>query len=223
MTVARFFRDLRLSLHITPPQAAYTLRTSEATIAALESADVLQLPPWAETQRIISEYTALARIDSRAVIMVVADLTREALRAEHPSGSDPRPQQALPPPAARAVSSPVSSPAGSPAQRRRAAPLIRIATEKIATEARRLPQHAIRKFAKRPDRAFYAVSLPLALLFVVLNGSVQDTVAKPFKSAVNWVSGSMQQAFPRVRDGFTWIEVSDPRSRRADKLPPASR
>ena len=71
---------------------------------------------------------------------------------------------------------------------------------------------------KRPQRALYAVSLPLGLVLLMLNTSVFDMVAKPFGSSVRWVSAYFQEHFAPVHDGLRYIEVDDPRSRRADKL-----
>ena len=75
--------------------------------------------------------------------------------------------------------------------------------------------HQIRQ---RPQRALYALSLPLGLVLVMLHTSVFALVAKPFSAAVSSVSVYFQVHFAPVRDGLRYIEVDDPRSRRADKL-----
>ena len=88
----------------------------------------------------------------------------------------------------------------------------------IASGAKRLPQDAMHQIRQRPQRALYALSLPLGLLLLLLNTSVFALVAKPFSSAVRAVSVYFQEHFAPVRDGLRYIEVDDPRSRRADKL-----
>jgi hypothetical protein len=88
----------------------------------------------------------------------------------------------------------------------------------IANGARRLPQEALDQFRRRPQRALYAVSLPLGLLLLTLHSSIFETVSKPFGSAVRWASSYFQEHYGPVRDGMRYIEVDDPRSRRGDKL-----
>jgi hypothetical protein len=75
--------------------------------------------------------------------------------------------------------------------------------------------HQIRQ---RPQRALYALSLPLALLLLLLHTSIFNLIARPFSSTVRSVSVYFQEHFSPVRDGLRYIEVDDPRSRRADKL-----
>ncbi len=88
----------------------------------------------------------------------------------------------------------------------------------IASGARRLPQDAMHQIRQRPQRALYALSLPLGLLLLMLHTSVFALVAKPFDATVRSVSVYFQEHFAPVRDGLRYIEVDDPRSRRADKL-----
>ena len=88
----------------------------------------------------------------------------------------------------------------------------------IASGAKRFPQGAMDQIRQRPQRALYAVSLPLGLLLLLLNTSVFALVAKPFSSTVRSVSVYFQVHFAPVRDGLRYIEVDDPRLRRADKL-----
>jgi hypothetical protein len=87
----------------------------------------------------------------------------------------------------------------------------------IASGARRLPKDAMHQIRARPQRALYALSLPL-LLVLLFHASAFEVIAKPFGSAVRSVSAYFQEHFAPERDGFRWIEINDPRSRRADKL-----
>jgi hypothetical protein len=88
----------------------------------------------------------------------------------------------------------------------------------IANGAKRLPQGAIHQIKERPQRAVYALSLPLGLLLLLMHVSIIDLVGKPFAAGVRAVSAYVQEHFAPVHDGFRYIDVGDPRSRRADKL-----
>ncbi len=91
----------------------------------------------------------------------------------------------------------------------------------IAEGARRLPQEALNQARERPVRTFYALSLPLALLLVLLNPQgLGAAVAKPFRSVVAAAHDVLAVNFAPRREGLRWIEVSDPRTRRGDRLSP---
>jgi hypothetical protein len=88
----------------------------------------------------------------------------------------------------------------------------------IASGARRLPTQAFNQVRERPQRALYALSLPLGLLLILLHSSIFETISEPFGRAVHWVSFYFQEHYGPVKDGMRYIEVDDPRIRRADKL-----
>ena len=88
----------------------------------------------------------------------------------------------------------------------------------IADHAKRLPEVALNQVRQRPQRALYALSLPLGLLLLMMHSSIFATVSGPFGSAVRWVSSYFQEHYGPVRDGLRYVEVEDPRSRRGDKL-----
>ncbi len=88
----------------------------------------------------------------------------------------------------------------------------------FASGARRLPQQALNQVRERPQRALYAISLPLVLLLVLMHSSIFATISQPFGVVVQWVSAYMQEHYGPVRDGMRYIEVDDPETRRADKL-----
>lgn len=188
--VARFFVDLRRALGMTPTQAALSVSTRVEVIDALENGKFEMLPPWPETTRVVLAYTARAGVDGRPVLGAMSTLIASMAR-KHPS-----PAQSMQP--------------AAPAPRRpRSAPLRRAGTA-LAAGAKHV--------RARPDRAFYAVSLPLGVVLLALNTSVLSHAAKSFGDTGRWVLSSVHEIFPIVRDGFRWIEVEDPRSRRGDKL-----
>jgi hypothetical protein len=88
----------------------------------------------------------------------------------------------------------------------------------IASGARRLPTQALNQVRERPQRALYALSLPLGLLLILMHSSIFGTISEPFGTAVRWASSYFQEHYGPVRDGMRYIEVDDPRTRRADKL-----
>jgi hypothetical protein len=190
--IARFFVDLRRALRLTVPQAAYYLQVPTDVVEALETGHVEALPEWHETSAIVMTYAAMAGINARPVLNVLAGLMSDVSRPALPG---PREARAVVLTGRNFVR------AGSA----------------LANGTMRLPQDAIDQLRKRPQRAVYALSLPL-LLALMLYGSAFDIVAKPFGSTVRWFSVYFQEHFAPVRDGLRWIEVDDPRTRRADKL-----
>ena len=198
---ARFFIDVRRLLGVTPHQAAVELVTRVETIEALENGQIGLLPPWPETARVVMAYAAWAGIDGRPVLSVIADLMREYRSHQHVA-LKPAPVHTVP---------------------RLQVDRIRRAGNAIAHGAIRLPREAIRQVRQRPDRAFYALSFPLAVLIIVLNTSALQAslnhLPRPVVSVATGVKSYFQVAFAPVREGFKWIEVDDPRKRRGDKLP----
>lgn len=200
MDVARFFIDLRRTIGANVPQAAQQLRTSINTLAALERADASGLPPWAETQRVVMGYAAWAGIDGRPVLAALSILVREE---EH------RRQMAR---QAAAVRPAVTA----------SAERLRQIQFAITEGARRLPKEALKEARERPVRTFYALSMPLALLLLSLNShflkDVAHFVGRPLRAATHSISDMWAVTFAPHREGYRWIEVNNPRSRRSDRL-----
>jgi hypothetical protein len=176
------------------------MRVHPEIIEALETGQVEYLPPWPQTARIIMDYTSVAGIDGRPVLTAVGGLLIALQRSR-----DPAPVQRQDSHAPQAAH--VAQAGGH---------FVR-AGSAIANGARRLPKDAMHQIRERPQRALYALSLPLFIL-LFFHASIFDGIARPFGAAVNYASAYFQEHFAPVRDGFRWIEVSDPRSRRADKL-----
>lgn len=198
--VAKFFIDLRRTIGATPIQAAQRLATSPQIIAALERANVGMLPPWPETCRIVMSYAAWAGIDGRPVLTALGILAKEA---------DQHRQTVKQAAAVR--------PAVTASSERLAA--MRYA---ISQSALRLPREAFNQARERPVRTFYALSVPLlALMFMMHSHFLRDAGSlmwRPFKAVVTVVHDRFAVSFAPRREGLRWIEVSDPRRRRSDKL-----
>jgi hypothetical protein len=189
--VARFFIDLRRALRLTLPQAAHYIQVHPEVIETLETGQIEYLPPWSETARIVLTYSSMAGVDGGPVLNAIGGLLAALAQ---PVAEAPKPT------------------------RPESGGHFRRAGSAIASGAKRLPQDAIHQIRQRPQRALYALSLPLGLVLVMLHTSVFALVAKPFSAAVSSVSVYFQVHFAPVRDGLRYIEVDDPRSRRADKL-----
>ncbi|MFN3869189.1 MAG: helix-turn-helix domain-containing protein [Hyphomicrobiaceae bacterium] len=78
----------------------------------------------------------------------------------------------------------------------------------------------------RPVRRLAAVALAMAALggtvgYTSVGATAVSSLPAPASRAVRSLSDFFVEQFAPVRDGHRWIEVADPRSRRADKLPVA--
>jgi hypothetical protein len=211
--IARFFIDLRQALRLTVPQAAQYLQVRPEVVEALETGQVEYLPPWQETAAIVMTYTSMAGVNGRPALNAISGLISYLSSSAPPVRQQPvfreRP---------RAEPTPRASPSPNRAPNLAGRNFMR-AGSAIANGARRLPQEAFDQVRRRPQRALYALSLPLfGLLLLTLHSSIFETVARPFGSAVRWVSTYFQEHYGPVRDGMRYIEVDDPRSRRGDKL-----
>jgi hypothetical protein len=207
--IARFFIDLRQALRLTVPQAAQFLQVRPEVVEALETGQVEYLPQWQETAAIVMTYTSMAGVNGRPALNAIGGLITYLAASAPPIQRSTPVQQ----PVVRTRSQPNVYPTANPSSRN----LMR-AGSAIANGARRLPQEALNQVRRRPQRALYALSLPLGLLLLMLHSSIFETVATPFGSAVRWVSTYFQEHYGPMRDGMRYIEVDDPRSRRGDKL-----
>ena len=203
--IALFFRDLRKFLGVTQQQAAAQLLTHVQVIDALENADVRYLPQWPETTRVVMAYAAWARIDGRPILGALAALQNGLV-----------PRRPLPVRNAAAY-----------AHVQQSVVRLRQAGVVLVEGAKRLPQEAINQARERPARTFYAVSLPMCLVLLMLNTSalqgVINMVGGPLAKFATSLRETMAVQFAPVREGLRWIEVEDPRSRRSDRLKPSGR
>ena len=225
--IARLFFDLRSALRVTPQQLALHLQATPSTLLALEYGDFEHLPVWSETSRVVIAYTALAGIDGRPVLAALADTLRRS--ANVPMLAAPAPPRDMAPAPSRYTA--VASvdvhqvPPVAKQQAPKKAPPVRrffAAGSALANGAKRLPADALQHVRERPRRALYAVSLPLGIVLLLLNTSALEAafsnVPRPVARVAQDVRSYFQVQFAPVREGLRWIEVDDPRRRRADKL-----
>jgi helix-turn-helix protein len=213
--IAQFFIDLRQALRLTLPQAAQYLQVRPEVVEALETGQVEYLPPWSETAAIVMTYTSMAGVNGRPVLNAMGGLISYLSSLAQPVAQPVFNERHRP--VERAQINQRSQLAPRPQSNLASRNFMR-AGSVIASGARRLPQEALNQVRQRPQRALYALSLPLGLLLLMLHSSIFETVARPFGSAVRWVSTYFQEHYGPVRDGMRYIEVDDPRSRRGDKL-----
>ena len=199
--VARFFVDLRRAVGAHQLQIAAELQTHADVIAALERCDLEQLPAWPEISRVVLGYTAWAGVDGRPVLGAIGIVLKDAEQRRQTAAQVARMRPAVAASSAR----------------------LRHASLRIAEGARRLPREALIQARERPVRTFYALSLPLGIMLLMLNGGVlgklYSHVPQPIIEVALSVKESVAVHFPPIREGLRWIEVEDPRSRRGDKLP----
>ncbi|MGL4396463.1 MAG: hypothetical protein ACRCS9_08000 [Hyphomicrobium sp.] len=201
--LAHFFYDLRMRLQLTPEQAAYHLATHPQVVLALETGHFGHLPPWPEVVRIVHTYVGFVQIDGRPLLEALAAVQQADLRQRHGT-------------LLAHVSGEGDDHAAGPSTGER----LRRARSMIAENAMRLPREAYVHARELPARTFYAVSLPLALLILVLNSSL-------LQMALSHLPGPLSHAASAVTSlwsgssgaGEHWVDVEDPRARRSDKLP----
>ena len=229
------FQRIRQMAGLSLLQIAHRLRTTIAVIDALERGDVERLPPWPETVVVVSGFTAMAGVDPRPVLAAIREgLSSKVIEArpvaantrsrmQQPEQSRPRTVQKVPSGPVRALSRTMAvreTLAGIPARLQNLA-------AKMAPLAARSSVFAKVPALKRPLRMpvalSLAVTLPLALIVSFgSGGSLQAAVSglpSPLSSAFRKVEDYMLRSMAVEKNGMTWIEVSDPRSRKTDKLP----
>lgn len=206
--IGHIFRSMRSAMNVSRETIARRLATSPSIIDGFETGALRALPHWKETSRIIRGYCEMLRIDPEPLLWRM----REQLSA--PS-APPRPMVAAPP-APRPQTVPWPG-AGAPAA---AAPMSRSRREKPTAPPRR-----------RTGRLF-AASAPIALL---LGAAILTQVAPgPIYRAVGllprmieWPARALLDRIVLLsaptREGLKWIEVGDPRLRKADKLHTSTR
>lgn len=208
----RLFRELRHVLRLTPNQLAARLDTRREVIEALEAGDVHGLPSWPETVRVVRAFTGLARIDPGPVLHLIREqMGREAAgggarRGLAPFGWKGRVRRSVEAGAQR-VSKGL---AGLPGASGRVA---RFAGGDPATGL------AFRLLTRKGRRGLLlAVGLPVAIYLLLAQGVGASYLAGPLAGMAHSVDAFVRAQLAPRRDGFVWIDVPDPRTRRADRL-----
>jgi hypothetical protein len=193
--LALIFRNMRLAMRVSRETIARRLATTAATIDSFEQGAVGALPHWKETCRIVRAYGALARMDTEPILLRIHEELQALARQSRPA-------------------TPVEF-TGRPAPR----------TQPTVPRSRRGQVRASRR--RRRARVLFALSAPLALAVAVVYlaqaapqpvyraiGLLPDAAEHLVRAGLDYV---VVLSAPR-RDGLRWIDVSDPRVRKADKL-----
>lgn len=217
---------MRLALPMTPGELALRLATTIDVIMLLEQGRLRALPHWEETQRIIGGLCALHHVDPWPILNRILEQTSPT-QFGAPPARGPGALKRTPNHPATAGAPPVAAPEPRTAPRKRqtqpaAQPVKRA---KKAKEPRRWQR---RLFGRGSGRVLMAVAGPM----VVVAAAVWTVQAQPraLRSAIDILPPSLSTPMlagldtlaarmsPR-HDGMRWIEVADPSSRKADKLP----
>ncbi len=201
-SLSRLFQDARSYMQLTREELAHRLGTTAGVIAAFEAGAISAFPTWAETRRVVEGYAALVDFDPRALLGHIE--TRMNSRPPQ------RPQPLMPAPAPVQIrTAPVRSTKGSaqPTGIPRAQRSGRLRRHRVVV--------AVGAAAILGAIGFYwaAFSRPAVLMSAVR--ALPSPIATPIRAAMD---GLVAVTAPR-RDGLRWIEVEDPRTRKADKLP----
>ena len=201
--VGKIFRNMRAALKVPRDALARRLATSTAVIDSFEAGAISALPHWKETERIVRSYCDLLRFDPEPVLWRLRSQLQAVANYARPAPA-PWPQAQAPPSMARPGSTreimlPAEAASARPRRRRRRArTLIVLSTPMVFAVA----LVYLGQSASKP------VYQAIALLPVPIAG--------PLRAGFDYLVGLTTPS----RDGLTWIEVSDPRSRKVDKLPP---
>ena len=199
--IGKIFRNMRSALKVPRDALARRLATSTAVIDAFEAGAIGALPHWKETERIVRSYCDLLRFDPEPVLWRLR--SQFQLAANYARSAPQPPSQArsgITRPGLRGERSTSAAPAAGarPARRRRRARTLFVLSTPIVFAATLV---YLGQSASRP--VYQAIALlPLP-------------IAGPVRAGFDYFVGLTMPS----RDGLTWIEVSDPRSRKTDKLP----
>jgi hypothetical protein len=195
--LGRIFHNMRLSMKASRDLIARRLATAVSTVENFEAGAVGAFPHWRETERIVRGYCELLRLDPAPILWRI----RSQLQAP---ASGVRPTAASTPNPAAGLRRPPSHP----------------------------PPHTGPARRRRRGRVLFALSAPIALAAVVVYlthvasgpvyhgiGMLPDVLRKPVRAGLD----QLMLLTATTRDGLRWVDVSDPRARKADKLEPASR
>lgn len=224
--LGQLFRTMRTTLGRPPEVIASVIGTTTDVIARLEAGDLRALPPLPETRRLITAYGQILELDVRPILhrleqQLEPQLALSRMPAATPAPPAPLPQVARLPTGPAAARAPVQHPLPA---RPRAAPTtatgplqqVIAATAAVAGTLR----HRARSAGWQKVVAAVAVAGMLGALW--LAGPIIGAVTATADLMPGSRTGGSRQAAIRApgADGLVWIDVADPRTRKADRLDP---
>ena len=224
--IGALFRDLRRILRLPLPDLAIRLGTRIEVITALERGEIGRLPPWPETVRVVTGFTSLARIDPRPVLAIIReqmDGTATVVGAGKDASRKPL----------RSLARATASAAGRVAATTRSAASVAWGAREAMTQRWIASQTADmdldadeRQSMAWLGRTGIMLLLVLSLTFATylvrsagLEGALAD-LRTPIVRLMNKTQDyiSQRMASSSGSEELKWIDVDDPRSRRADRL-----
>jgi hypothetical protein len=216
--------DMRLALGMTPGELALRLGTTVDVIMTLEQGRLRALPHWEETQRIVLGLSALHRVDARPILQRIFEQTSQTHIGAPPErgagalmrGMDSRPNRLT-----ERLADRMSGRA--PARITPSEP----PPPRAPNSARPAKRWAKPRRARRRGRALMAVAGPMVMIAAAVwtvqaqPRALRDAIAGLPATISHPVLGGLDALAVRLaprRDGLRWIDVSDPRSRKADRL-----
>ena len=243
--LAGIFRGMRAALGMTSAELARRIATAPAVIASLEAGYIGALPPWPETERLIIALGRLVDADVRPILarmqqhlgstsVTVAQVSppfgpalyRVAARPQTAIASRPASSAVSRPPAAQRSTSAVSAP---PAATSRTAAVE--STGKVGLGAPvsfwlRCRGMLKSRWVKAAVAALCSILIAGVALTAVPSGasSLRATIDQLPPGLVRSVRGGFERMLQRTSagsDGLKHVDVWDPKSRKADRLPVA--
>src|SRR5262245_35312522 len=205
--LGQIFRNMRLAMKVSRETIARRLATSTICVDNFEAGAVAALPHAKETDRIVRGYCELLRLDPEPILWRIRSHMQALAQQASAAAPMPLPSGIVPTTGGRSA--------------RRSAPVAR----PPRTRSERATSNAPRR---RRTRALFALSAPVALLAALVYVAhavprpvyrtialLPDPAGHAVRAALDYV---VLLTAPR-REGLRWIEVSDPRLRKANKLP----
>ena len=210
------FSRMRADLRLTVTALARRIGTDVSTINNFEAGAINALPAWQETVRIVDGYAMMLGIDPSRIlsrILIHQPIESSGTNHRHPVGSLPL--------LLTQASSEQTVPVPDGSNRRRSS---RDAADQAGRES---VVNDTRLRRRRRSRRLAAIAVPFVLVGV-LGLWVQSSprtvyalaAAMPSPMRTSLTAGAdylILQTAPS-RDGLKWIDVGDPRARKADKL-----
>ena len=207
--LGQIFRNMRLAMKVSRETIARRLATSTACVDNFEAGAVAALPHAKETDRIVRGYCELLRLDPEPILWRIRSHLEALAEGARAAATMPLPAAIVPTSSGRSV-------------RQTSHGAKTAASSKSERSTNRSPSPF-----RRRTRALFALSAPIALLAALVY--VAHAAPRPvyrFIALLPAPAGPAVRASldylvlltaPR-REGLWWIEVSDPRLRKADKL-----
>jgi len=223
--IGALFRDLRRILRLSLPDLAARLGTRIDVVTALERGEIGRLPPWPETVRVVTGFTSLARIDPRPVLAIIRDHMegKAAIAGSKDAHHRLRAMARAAAGAAGRVAATTRSAASVAWGARQAMAQNWIASETADMDVEADARHSMAWLGRTGIMVLLVLSLTFATYLARstgLEGALAD-LRTPIVRLVNKTQDYLVRRMGSTPSGddLKWIEVDDPRSRRADRLP----